>query len=106
MGTLAEPARRLARVADVELKRRGVLGPTTSFVPPSQTASLTRPSMSRRACGFSHASYTLSDEQWAQIAPDVMRRTGLAPYGLDDDAVRWVVVRYGSGHIHIVVTCP
>jgi hypothetical protein len=45
---------------------------------------------------------TLSDNQWAQIAADVMHRTGLAPYGQDDDAVRWVAVRHGADHIHIV----
>ena len=45
---------------------------------------------------------TLSDEEWAQIAADVMHRTGLAPYGQDDDAVRWVSVRHGGDHIHIV----
>jgi len=45
---------------------------------------------------------TLSDDEWAQIAADVMHRTGLAPYGQDDDAVRWVAVRHGGDHIHIV----
>jgi len=32
----------------------------------------------------------LSDEEWAQIACDVMHRTGLSPSGQEDDAVRWV----------------
>ena len=45
---------------------------------------------------------TLSDEEWAQIACDVMHRTGLAPYGEEDDAVRWVAIRHGDDHIHIV----
>ena len=45
---------------------------------------------------------TLSDAEWAQIAADVMHRTGLAPYGQDDEAVRWVAVRHGDDHIHIV----
>ena len=45
---------------------------------------------------------TLSDEEWAQIACEVMHRTGLAPYGGDDDAVRWVAIRHGQDHIHIV----
>jgi hypothetical protein len=44
---------------------------------------------------------TLSDDEWAQIAADVMHRTGLAPCG-QDDAVRWVAVRHGDDHIHIV----
>jgi hypothetical protein len=45
---------------------------------------------------------TLSDDEWAQVAADVMHRTGLAPYGQDDDAVRWIAVRHGADHIHIV----
>jgi hypothetical protein len=44
----------------------------------------------------------LSDDEWAQIADDIMHRTGLAPRGQDDDAVRWVAVRHGDDHIHIV----
>ena len=44
----------------------------------------------------------LSDDEWAQIAWDVMHRTGLAPYGQEDDAVRWVAVRHGDDHVHIV----
>ena len=44
----------------------------------------------------------LSDDEWAQIACDVMHRTGLAPSGQDDDAVRWVAIRHGDDHIHIV----
>jgi hypothetical protein len=45
---------------------------------------------------------TLSDDQWAQIAADIMHRTVLAPHGQDDDAVRWIAVRHGADHIHIV----
>jgi len=44
----------------------------------------------------------LSDDEWAQIACDVMHRTGLAPYGEEDDAVRWVAIRHGDDHIHLV----
>ena len=44
----------------------------------------------------------LSDDEWAQIACDVMHRTGLSAYGEEDDAVRWVAVRHGDDHIHIV----
>jgi hypothetical protein len=46
---------------------------------------------------------TLSDDEWAQIAHDVMDRTGLAPDGEEDDAVRWVAIRHGDDHIHLVV---
>ncbi len=44
----------------------------------------------------------LSDDEWAQLACDIMHRTGLAPYGQDDDAVRWVAVRHAADHIHLV----
>jgi len=44
----------------------------------------------------------LSDDEWAQIAHDAMHRTGLAPYGKEDEAVRWIAVRHGPDHIHIV----
>jgi hypothetical protein len=45
----------------------------------------------------------LSDDEWAQIACDVMDRTGLSPFGHEDDAVRWVAIRHGDDHIHLVV---
>jgi len=44
----------------------------------------------------------LSDDEWAQIVGDIMHRTGLAPPRQDDDAVRWVAVRHGADHIHVV----
>ena len=44
----------------------------------------------------------LSDDEWAAIAHDVMHRTGLSPYGQEDEAVRWVAVRHGEDHIHLV----
>jgi hypothetical protein len=44
----------------------------------------------------------LSDAEWAQVACDVMHRTGLAPYGQEDDAVRWIAVRHAPDHIHLV----
>lgn len=45
----------------------------------------------------------LDDRQWAQVAREVMSRTGLARDG-DEDAVRWVAVRHADDHIHIVAT--
>jgi len=44
----------------------------------------------------------LSDQEWAQVARDVMLRTGLSRHGEDDQAVRWIAVRHGPDHIHIV----
>ncbi len=59
----------------------------------------------------------LSDEAWAQIATDLMDRTGLAPQGSAGGAavpggaaregVRWAAVRHdvaGAEHVHIVAT--
>ncbi|NED54253.1 mobilization protein, partial [Micromonospora aurantiaca] len=45
----------------------------------------------------------LSDRQWAEVAQEVMSRTGLAE-GEDEDGVRWVAVRHADDHIHIVAT--
>ncbi|WP_051799950.1 relaxase/mobilization nuclease domain-containing protein [Catenuloplanes japonicus] len=45
----------------------------------------------------------LSDTQWGRIASEVMAQIGLAPHG-DPGAVRWVAVRHGADHIHIVAT--
>ena len=44
----------------------------------------------------------LSDDEWAQVACDIMHRTGLAPYGQEDDAVRWIAVRHAPDHIHLL----
>ncbi len=45
----------------------------------------------------------LSDAEWAQVAAEIMHRTGLAPGG-DDLAVRWVAVRHAADHVHLVAT--
>lgn len=44
----------------------------------------------------------LSDDEWARVAFEIMHRTGLAPYGQEDEAVRWVAVRHAADHIHLV----
>ena len=44
----------------------------------------------------------VSDDEWAAIAHEVMHRTGLSPYGQEDEAVRWIAVRHGDDHIHLV----
>jgi hypothetical protein len=44
----------------------------------------------------------LSDSEWAQVARDVMHRTGLAPHGQDDEAIRWVALRHAPDHMHLV----
>ncbi|GAA4238093.1 hypothetical protein GCM10022254_52570 [Actinomadura meridiana] len=45
----------------------------------------------------------LSDGQWADVAREMVSRTGLAREG-DEDAVRWIAVRHADDHIHIVAT--
>jgi len=48
----------------------------------------------------------LSDEQWADVARDVLRRVGLIDTA-DGDDVRWVAVRHdepGAEHVHVVAT--
>ena len=44
----------------------------------------------------------LSDREWEGIARDVMHRTGLCPRGEEDEAVRWIVIRHGPDHVHVV----
>lgn len=46
---------------------------------------------------------SLTDDEWRDVARDIVARTGLAPEG-DDDACRWVAVRHADDHIHLVVT--
>ena len=46
----------------------------------------------------------LADDEWAQIAQDVMDRTGLSPAGQAAVAVPWVAVRRGGDRVHIVAT--
>jgi hypothetical protein len=43
----------------------------------------------------------LSDGEWRELAEDVMDRTGIASHG-DDGGCRWVAVRHGEDHIHLV----
>ena len=44
----------------------------------------------------------LSDDEWAAIVHEVMHRTGLSPSGQEDEAVRWIAVRHGDDHVHLV----
>ncbi|MFF8279939.1 relaxase/mobilization nuclease domain-containing protein [Streptomyces lateritius] len=45
----------------------------------------------------------LSDEEWAEIAREMMHASGIAEHG-DDEACRWVAVRHADDHIHLVAT--
>ena len=42
----------------------------------------------------------LTDAEWAEVAEDLMDRTGIAPRG-DQGSCRWVVIRHADDHIHI-----
>jgi hypothetical protein len=46
----------------------------------------------------------LGDGAWMRIAAEIMHRTGLSRYGEEDEGVRWVAVRHGDNHIHLVAT--
>ena len=43
----------------------------------------------------------LTDAEWADVAADLMHRTGIAPRG-DEGAYRWIAVRHDTGSIHVV----
>jgi len=43
----------------------------------------------------------LTDAEWAEVAADLMDRTGIAPRG-DDGACRWIAVRHDEVSIHVV----
>jgi hypothetical protein len=45
----------------------------------------------------------LSDAEWAQVAAQVMERTGLAMTA-DEGGARWVAVRHAADHVHLVAT--
>jgi hypothetical protein len=45
----------------------------------------------------------LTDREWAQVASEVVHRTGFATRG-DDGGCRWVAVRHADDHVHLVVT--
>lgn len=46
---------------------------------------------------------SLTDAEWAEVAREVVHRTGFAPKE-DDGGCRWVAVRHADDHIHLVVT--
>lgn len=45
----------------------------------------------------------LSDEEWAEVAVEMMHAAGLAEHG-DDEGCRWVAVRHADDHIHLLAT--
>ncbi|MGP4030335.1 relaxase/mobilization nuclease domain-containing protein, partial [Actinomadura sp. 3N407] len=45
----------------------------------------------------------LTDEEWTDVAEELMHQTGIAPRG-DAEACRWIAVRHADDHIHVVAT--
>lgn len=45
----------------------------------------------------------LTDGEYAAMAKDMLASVGIAPHG-DDLGCRWVAVRHGDGHLHVVAT--
>jgi hypothetical protein len=45
----------------------------------------------------------LTDQHWEHITTEIAAAVGLAPHG-DLEAVRWIAVRHGEGHVHLVAT--
>ncbi|WP_331720624.1 relaxase/mobilization nuclease domain-containing protein (plasmid) [Streptomyces sp. NBC_00161] len=45
----------------------------------------------------------LTDEQWVEVAREMMHASGMAEHG-DHEGCRWVAIRHADDHIHIVAT--
>jgi hypothetical protein len=45
----------------------------------------------------------LTDEEWADVAEELMHQTGIAPRG-DPEACRWIALRHADDHIHVLAT--
>ncbi|MER6816361.1 hypothetical protein ABT299_44460 [Spirillospora sp. NPDC000708] len=45
----------------------------------------------------------LTDDEWADVAEELMHQTGIALRG-DPEACRWIAVRHADDHIHVVAT--
>jgi hypothetical protein len=93
-----EPERRLDGSADLRRLSALLHQPLAALVGPEYDKPVWHCSV-RNAPG----DRILSDAEWAQVAAQVMDRTGLAPAG-DDLGVRWVAVRHAADHVHIVAT--
>jgi hypothetical protein len=97
--TVLEPPRRLDGRRDFR-RLAGLLEQTVAVLGDSGFARPVWHCVMRAAPG----DRPLSDDEWAQIASDVMNRTGVSPADQEDDAVRWVAIRRGADRIHIVAT--
>lgn len=49
------------------------------------------------------ADRALTDAEFSDLARDILDRTDIAPRG-DENACRWVLVRHGGNHAHLVAT--
>ncbi|MEV0732240.1 relaxase/mobilization nuclease domain-containing protein [Polymorphospora sp. NPDC050346] len=46
----------------------------------------------------------LTDNEWAELATEMMHHIGLSSPAAAEDGVRWIAVRHADDHIHIVAT--
>ncbi|MFG2014693.1 relaxase/mobilization nuclease domain-containing protein [Actinomadura geliboluensis] len=93
-----EPARR----ADGKRRLRPLAEVLRS---PLETMRRSRPAEPVWQCSLRTAptDRLLTDEEWADVAEELMHQTGIAPRG-DVEACRWIAVRHADDHIHVVAT--
>ncbi|GAA1886146.1 relaxase/mobilization nuclease domain-containing protein [Actinomadura bangladeshensis] len=72
---------------------------------PLETMRRSRPAAPVWQCSLRTAptDRALTDEEWADVAEELMHQTGIAPRD-DPDACRWIAVRHAKDHIHVVAT--
>lgn len=79
--------------------------PLAAMLQQPVTASLRTPNKPVWHCSLRAAfnDRRLTDQEWADVAREVVTRTSFAPDG-DDGSCRWVAVRHADDHVHLVVT--
>lgn len=72
---------------------------------PLETMRRSRPAEPVWQCSLrtAPADRPLTDEEWADVAEELMHQTGIAPRG-DVEACRWIAVRHADDHIHVMAT--
>lgn len=104
------PERQPARTGPGEFDLRGLLAGLTNpavagcvrLVEPPPGADGRVPAGPVWHCSLRNAAgdRVLSDEEWREVARDLLHRTGIAPRG-DSGACRWVMVRHADDHVHV-----
>ncbi|WP_149261569.1 relaxase/mobilization nuclease domain-containing protein [Actinomadura sp. K4S16] len=93
-----EPVRRADGKRDLRLLAEALRSPL-------ETMRRSRPAEPVWQCSLRTAptDRALTDEEWADVAEELMHQTGIASRG-DPDACRWIAVRHAEDHIHVVAT--